>query len=207
MCEKLVPKVISALRANAKQPLVKGNLSVFVFDKRYDFSEFGKMVEQRDFPKQISGHWNYTITDAYAAILLTKNQTADEAKVSLVQQISSIHTASLAPDVPRWFSDGVGFWVTKKILAREDEVKGWEANAQTAAASMKQPDDFVKEKMPSDKAGLVSYLFVKGLKSNGSKFNQLMESMRNGDTFEKSFVKSYGNTPDEMLKKLSKNGW
>ncbi len=71
LCEKLAPKIGSALRADSKLPLVKGNMSVFVFDKRYDFSEFGKMVEEREFPKDVSGHWGFTTTDAYATVLMT----------------------------------------------------------------------------------------------------------------------------------------
>ena len=51
LVESLVPKIADALRMDTAQPLVKGNIAVFVFDKRYDFNEFGKMVEQRDFPK------------------------------------------------------------------------------------------------------------------------------------------------------------
>ena len=33
---------------------------------------------------------------------------------------------------------------------------------------MNKPDDFIKNQMPADQAALVSYLFVKTLKSDGS---------------------------------------
>ena len=57
LVESLVPKIVKAMKLDSAEPLVKGNISMFVFNKRYDFSEFGKMVESRDFPKEISGHW------------------------------------------------------------------------------------------------------------------------------------------------------
>lgn len=207
LLERLTPKIAKTLDADSSQPFVKGNVSVFVFDKRYDFSEFGKMVEQREFPKQISGHWNYNITNAYATILLTRNEVAADAEVMLAQQLAAIHAASLAPDVPRWFADGLGYWATKKILAKNESVKSWDAAATSAAATMKAPDDFVSNRMPSDQAGLVSYLFVKSLKSNNGAFKKLISAMHDGESFDASFTGAYGMSAAEMLKLAYQKGW
>ncbi|MFT5299462.1 MAG: mono/diheme cytochrome c family protein [Mariniblastus sp.] len=199
LCEKLAPKIASALRADSKKPLVKGNLSLFVFDKRYDFSEFGKMIEGRDFPKEVSGHWGYTTIDAYATVLMTRNKTAEDIQTSLVHQIAAIHAANLAPDTPRWFADGLGLWTARKILPKEDSMKSLDSRAAAAAASMTKPDDFVQNRMPSDQAGLVGYLFVKELKSNSGSYARLMKLLAAGQTFEKSFAEVYGGSPSVML--------
>ena len=199
LCEKLVPKIASSLRADSKKPLVKGNISVFVFDKRYDFSEFGKMVEQLELPKEVSGYWGYTTIDAYVTVLMTRNQTADDVEASLAHQIAAVHVASLAPDVPRWFADGMGLWTAKKLLGRDEAMKSLDADAQVAMANMVNPDDFVTNKMPADKAALVSYLFIKQLRSNSSSYSKLIKTMGQGKTFAKSFASAYGGTPSQML--------
>ncbi len=199
LCEKLAPKIASSLRTDTKQPLVKGNISIFVFDKRYDFSEFGKMVEKLDFPKEVSGHWGYTIIDAYSTILMTRNQKAEDVQISLAHQIASLHVASLASDMPRWFADGMGLWTARKILSREDDMKTIDSRAEAAAAKMIKPDDFVTNEMPADKAALVSYLFIKRLRSNSSAFGKLMKGIEGGAGFQTSFKAAYGGTPSELL--------
>ena len=199
LCEKLAPKIASSLRADSKKPLVKGNISVFVFDKRYDFSEFGKMVEQLEFPKEVSGYWGYTTIDAYTTVLMTRNQTADDVEASLAHQIAAVHVASLAPDVPRWFADGMGLWTAKKLLGRDEAMKSLDSDAEVAMANMVNPDDFVTNKMPADKAALVSYLFIKQLRSNSGSYSKLIKSMGKGKTFAKSFASAYGGTPSQML--------
>ena len=199
LCEKLVPKIVSTLRAESGKPLVKGNVSVFVFDKRYDFSEFGKMVEQRDFQKEVSGHWGYTTIDAYSTILLTRNKSAEGAQVSLTHQIAAIYVANLAPDIPRWFADGIGLWTAKKILAKTDEMKSLDDRAETAFASMNRPNDFVENKMPSDRAALVSYLFIKRIRANSGAYSKLMKMLTAGQPFEGSFSSVYGGTPSQLM--------
>ncbi len=170
-----------------------------MFDKRYDFSEFGKMVEERDFPKEISGHWGFTTVDAYATVLMTRNQTHEDVQVALAHQIAALYAANLAPDVPRWFADGVGLWTARKILTREDEMKTLDAKAEAAAATMIKPDDFVQNRMPSDRAALVGYLFVKQLRSKSSSYGKLMKLLGEGQSFERSFPAAFGGTPSELL--------
>jgi len=199
LCEKLAPKIASSLKADSSKPLVKGNISVFVFDKRYDFSEFGKMVEKLDLPKEVNGYWGYTTIDAYAAVVMTRNKAADDIEASLTHQIAAIHVASLAPDVPRWFADGMGLWTAKKLLGKDEAMKSLDGRAEQAMASMVNPDDFVTNKMPADKAALVSYLFIKQLKSNSSSYSKLIKAMGQGKTFAKSFETAYGKSPSQML--------
>ncbi|MEM9940519.1 MAG: c-type cytochrome domain-containing protein [Planctomycetota bacterium] len=199
LCERLAPKIAKELRAASGRPLVKGNISVFVFDRRYDFNEFGKMVEKRDFPKSLKGHWGYTTIDAYATLLMTRNQTVEDVQPLIASQIASVHVASLGPEIPRWFADGLGLYTAKKIYSRDDAMKSLDGNAETAFSEMVRPDDFIQNKMPADKAALVSYLFVKNLRSSGSSFSKLMKALANDVNFEEAFRKSYGKTPTEMI--------
>ena len=74
-----------------------------------------------------------------------------------------------------------------------------ESRAEQAMASMVNPDDFVTNKMPADKAALVSYLFIKQLKSNSGSYSKLIKAMGQGNTFAKSFAAAYGKSPSQML--------
>ncbi len=206
LIEGMVPKIANALGANPSRPLIKGNASVFVFDKRYDFSEFGNMVEQREFPQQLAGHWGFNTVDAYIAVLMTRNRTVDDRKVLLARQIAALHVASLSPDVPDWFANGMGFWAARKIYPREDEVKTWEKEAKSAAKAMRKADDFMNARLPSEQGALVSYLFVKNLKSDASRFNRLMSFIREGGTFERSFLKAFGAPPSQLAGSIQSNG-
>ena len=206
LAESLVPKISTTLRRDASEPLVKGNITVFLFERRYDFSEFGKMVERREFPKEISGHWGFNTVAAYAAVLMPRNQTPENIKILLTQQIVAIQTASLAADVPTWFADGVGYWTAKKIHSREEAVKSWDADAWAAANTMNRPDDFIMNRMPSDQAARVSYLFVKTLKSDGTRFRKLTRLMQEGNTFANSFQLAFGSAPDKLFGTINQRG-
>ena len=199
LCEKLFAKIASALRADSTQPLIKGNVSVFVFERRYDFNEFGKMVVQRDFPKEVSAHWGFTTIDAFATVLMSRNQTHKDVQADLAYQIAALYTANLAPDIPRWFADGVGLWTAKKILAKEDSMVSLDSRAAAAAASMINLDDFVQNRMPSDQAALVSYLFIKELRSESAAYRKLMKSLADGKSFKQSFELAFGGTPSQLL--------
>ena len=205
LCESLVPKISKELKASTQQPLVKGNVSVFVFDKRYDFSEFGKMVENRDFPKTIRGHWGFTTIDAYATVLMTRNQNPPDIQSSLAQQIAAIHVASLGSDIPRWFADGLGLYTARKIYSRTDEMKELDGNAEIALAEMIKPDDFIQNKMPADKAALVSYLFIKSLRGSAGNYTKLMRALGKDTGFDAAFQSSYGKTPTEMILGVQKS--
>ena len=164
-----------------------------------NFSEFGKMIEKRDFPKDVAGHWGYNITDAYATVLMTRNQSAEDVQVALAHQIASLHVANLALDMPRWFADGLGLWTAKKIFSKEDEMKSLDTRAESAMAEMVKPDDFIQNRMPSDRAALVGYLFVKKLRSDSGSFARLMKSIDKTSSFDRSFKATYGKTPSEIL--------
>jgi len=107
MAETIASESKLTKKAN-EQPFVRGNATVFAFSKRYDFGEFGRMVEQRDFPRTISSTWVRTPERAYVAILMTRNQEVADIEVELRRQLSALFVAGRSTDVPRWFADGYG---------------------------------------------------------------------------------------------------
>ena len=204
VAEAMAMEVADAWRLPENEPLVKGNVSMFVFPRRYDFGEFGRMVEKRDFPREISSHWNYTIVDAYTALLMTRNQEANELEVPITQQLAALYLASRSQDTPRWFVDGVGLWTAKKVHSRNEQLADLDQRAEAAAKAMTRIDDFVQNRMNADQSGLVAYLFIKQLRSGSSaKFNQLIGDLIAGQPFEASFANAYGAPPANLLRRLT----
>ena len=48
-------------------------MTIYVFQKHYDYDEIGTMLEHREIPPESRGHWHYDVVDAYAAIVPPKN--------------------------------------------------------------------------------------------------------------------------------------
>jgi hypothetical protein len=208
LAESLAPKIKAALKSDKNAPFIKGNATIFVFDRRYDFEELGKMLEKREFEEDAIGHWNYTTVDAYAVLLNRRTpvgETAQGSKVSpenqveLTRRLSALHLASVSPGLPRWFADGIGYWVAEGIFAREDTVKMLDEKAQAIAQKMENPDDFASGQMSDSDAALAAYLFVKHLKSDSRRFNRLLQQLQKGEGLEEAFQMAYQTTLKQWI--------
>lgn len=188
---------------DSEQPFIRGNATIFAFSKRYDFGEFGRMVEERNFPRTISSTWARTPDRAYVTVLLTRNQTAADVEVELHRQLSALFVAGRAQDVPRWFADGYGWAETQKAFPRDEMVSTLQDRAEEAARKMNKLDDFVNNRIDADKAALVGYLFVKELKKKSSAYNKLMADLDKGQSFEKSFARHFGMPVNVILKAMA----
>ncbi len=199
IAEKLIPKIRSSLKLQDNGVFLKGNSSIFVFQRQYDFSEFGTMIVRHPLPKEMNGYWGYSTIDAFSSLLIKRGKQPEDVQVSLAQQLAAIKIASLSPDVPRWFADGVGFWVAARTFPRDDEVKDWDSQAAAVIAEMQQPDDFLDGKLVEHQAALVAYVFVKQLRLDSSRFTKLFKLLRQETPFDQAFNFAYGATPKEMF--------
>jgi hypothetical protein len=194
--EQIAPQVARTFRdSSSKDPLVKGRITLFVFNKRYDYSEFGKMVEQRTLPKEWRGHWRYDVVNAYVAIL-PEDQTKNEAL--LARQIAGVYVSSLGKEVPQWFAEGAARVAAARADKRDATVLSWEDGVSAAMAKMTGPDDFLTGKMSTEDAELIAYKFVDSLMSDSRRFGQLLSALRKGNSFEQSFAAVYGGTPSQV---------
>ncbi|MGI9517416.1 MAG: c-type cytochrome domain-containing protein [Pirellulaceae bacterium] len=187
-----------ALEIDRNEPLVKGQIALFAFDRRYDYSEFGKMVEQRDLPREWRSHWGYDTVDAYIAALVDSDGF-DDRKPELMQRIAALAVASMASDVPHWFADGMGYALTNGILKDKELEDRWVQQSIDAFRNSENGDDFMNGRLPEDQAGLVAFNFARGLL--GSRNNDLMKvftGMRNGKSFAAAFRDEYELSPQEL---------
>jgi len=197
--EKLAPTIVRFFRGNARQPFVKGRMTIFAFAGRYDYSEFGTMVEKRDLPANWSSHWRYDVIDSYAAFIPPRSGIDDDYEGVMVQQLASGYVAALGRNVPRWFADGTGYLAVVKLHRNDPRVKQWEAAIPAAVAAMEKPDDFIAGRLPDEQSGLVALAMVTRLSADTRRWQQLMQALHKGEDFQQAFQLIWGATPTEIV--------
>lgn len=204
--EALAPKIAELFKAPKDQPLVKGRITLFVFGERYDYGEFGKMVEKRDLPSAWRGHFRYSIIDGYGAVLAPRgNDYSLDALIG--QQIAAVYIASQGRGVPRWFAEGCGrIMATRLTNASDGRISQWDDDLHEALGSMAKPDDFLKGKLQAEQSDICSFSYVKFLMSDNKRFFQLVEGLRKGAAFNRVFQEAYGGTPEQLAAKWAQAG-
>ena len=198
--DAVVSRVAAIFKADTKSPLIKGRMTLFVFQKRYDYSEFGKMVEERQLPKSWRGHWRFNVIDAYGALIRPRPDDEQESlEVLIAQQVAGAFVASRGK-MPRWFSEGTARFVAWRIGAKDKRVTAWDNELIQTLNVMKEADDFLKGKLPAELADVASYSFVKFLMKDPVRYQRLLEGVAGGTEFQKAFAIVYQGTPAQMAK-------
>ena len=195
LAETLAPKIAEFFGAPSDQSLIKGRISLYLLKQRYDYTEFGKMVEKRDLPKSSRGHWRYNIVDAYGVAIPSYND-AYSLEALLAQQVAGIYVASLNSP-PKWFSEGAARAAAAHIAPEDSRVTAWDDQIGEAVASQSKADDFLNGKLPQELSDAASYSFVKMLMGNKAGFQKLLGDLKKGDKFELAFSKVYGMSPSQ----------
>jgi mono/diheme cytochrome c family protein/cytochrome c553 len=196
VAEQVAGKVASMLKAPANKPLVKGRMTLYFFDQRYDYSEFGKMVEKRDLPRIWRGHWRYSIVDAYGAVIPPR---AEEYQLGPLvgQQLAAVTLAGLQ-GVPGWFTEGVARVVASRLGSEDPRVKKWDEELGRVRASMTKADDFLAGKLPVEDSMIASYSFARFLMADSKRFGSLLVQLRQGVEFAVAFSEVYGGSPAQV---------
>ena len=193
--EVVMEKVQTALKASKSKPLIKGRISLFFFNQRYDYSEFGQMVEKRPLPREWRGHFRYDIVDAYGALLVPRGEDVIDGIVA--EQIAGIYAQSLG-SVPRWFSNGMARVIAARVVKTDTRIQDWKKNIASAAAKMTKPDDFITGKLGGEDASLIAYSYVDFLMANPQRFNALTKALQSGAKFDVVFAATFGDTPNKV---------
>lgn len=199
LAEKVAPKV-NRMFLGGSGPLVKGRATLYLFKQRYDYSEFGKMVERRELPKEWKGHFRYDVVNAYVAIILPRNEDEYSEEAMLAQQIAGVLVANLGVGTPTWFSEGAARVAAQKTAPKDARVAGWKDRWPQVLAKMQTGDEFVKGQLPPEDSAIAGYVFVTKLMSNRGKFNNLIKALRGGNDFNRAFSVIYGGTPSEVIR-------
>ncbi len=181
-------EVARQLKIPSARPWLKGRLTLFVFQKRFDYSEFGKMVEQRDLPAAWRGHWKFDIVDAYACIV---DGTADEPIEALVsEQFAGAYLDSLGT-LPAWYSRGAARVVASRLNPRDPQVKVWDDELADSGGSG-WSTDFLEARTLAGDSQASGYGFAKFLLAKTAKFQGMLSELRKGTAFPMALRKFYG---------------
>jgi hypothetical protein len=192
------PKVARLLKAPTSGPLVKGRITFFVFRKRYDYSELGRMVEGRELPGRSFGHFRYNVVDAYAGIVMPQN--GEVSLPSLVsEQLAGLYVESIGNgDLPLWFSQGTAWAVAASLDAKDPRVQQWDNAGPSIFASANKADDFLTHSLPPADNAVAAYSFCKFLMSNSKGFSALLAGLKEKKTFDEAFLRGFGTDPKTL---------
>jgi hypothetical protein len=184
--------VAKQFHAPVNQPLVKGGITLFVFPGRYDYSEFGQMVEGRTLPRQWYGHWKYNVIDAYAAIV-SPPDSGDYSLAALIQQqLAAVYLASLPGKPPDWFADGSGRVLASRSDPKSARVRDWNDRLAQLAARGKLAAFIKKDGLAPDDNDIAAYGFVKQLMTDAAKYSELITALRGGESFDTALARIFG---------------
>lgn len=197
--EAMQAKVAVFVKHPPGKPFLKGRLTVFAFDKPYNYSEYGQMVEKRKLPPGWDGHWIYNVIDAYTCVLPHKDDVTN-INADLAEGIAGAYVESLAEDVPQWFAKGAGRNIAASMDKKANVFKEWDEGIGATMVGAKKPENFLTDSCDTGESAILSYGFVKFLmKGAGSgRFQGLLNDLRKGMTFEQAFPKAYGGDPKMM---------
>ncbi|MCG8583209.1 MAG: hypothetical protein MI757_00665, partial [Pirellulales bacterium] len=194
------------LGAPRDEPLVKGGVNFFVFSRRIDYSEFGRMVEKRTLPRDWRGHGRFTITDAYVAMVPSKSSD-DGLPLTVANHLGSVYLGNLtAGKGPRWLTEGLARAVAAKIAPRDDRVKEWQTQLSDLKRSAESADDFLTPTLPPSDADVLAYGFATSLLGDSARLNRFLAELRKGASIDAGFEKAFGTKVKDRAESWLKGG-
>ena len=188
-------KEIRNLLPTREKPLFRGRATIIVLPKRYAYSEFAKMIEQRTLPNDWLSHWKFDGIDAYVALVATDRDDEQAIADRIANPLTSLAVASQG-GVPDWFAEGLGRAVSQTRNKRGDRnaAQQSEAALRSAISAVKNPKQFFDEQLTPQQTERIATALVasmlEGKRRRG--FNQTMRKLSSGDAFEQAFVAGYG---------------
>ena len=176
-----------------KEPLIKGGITIFALKQRYDYSEFGKMIESRTLPAEWSSHWRSEVLDSYVAIVFDKAETKINES-SLIQQLTSLWMSS-HEGVPRWFSDGAGRQALATTVGINDaRVQPWLKRMAESMQQVKNLNSLSDGSMNDEALATIGFGIVHSMYDAKMKtqYETIVRSLASGMSFEKATMKTIG---------------
>lgn len=201
--QAMTSKIASAMHAGGG-PLVKGKITLYVFSRRYDYSEFGQLIERRELPRHWQGHSRADGVDAYGVIYLSPDAEPLATDALLAEQIAGAYAHSL-PSTPNWFTTGFGKAISSKLYNKNPQLSDWENAVAAAMTQMKAPDDFIAQRTSPEAQEAASYSFVRFLMTNSKGYSSLMSALRKGTDFSTAFTAAYRSTPAQLTQAWAPN--
>ena len=192
--ESHMKTVRSAVKGGDGDDFFHGKATIFVLPRRYDYSEFAKMVEGRGVPSDWTSHWKFDGIDAYASVVATDRDEEDVIAARLLSPIASLAVATRGGNVPRWFAEGIGSSIANRKPTKDRQAKlKREAELSEALAACKDAKTFLGNKLTPEQTDLVSAAIATTMmdRKNRKSFDACMRALDGGTPFESAFANAF----------------
>lgn len=180
---------------------IRGRITIFVFPRRYDYSEFGRMIEQRELPSQWREHWSFDGVDAYIALVAGAEDEPEQIAARIAGALVSLQVAALG-DAPRWLSEGLGRAAWARLAGRRSErARDWNAQLPAALQAMKKPDDLMQGRLPPEQADVLAYglgLFLLD-RQNRRGTDSLLRALGEGANLDQAMQAAFGRPAEAII--------
>ncbi len=208
LAESQMKTVKSVVTAGEGDAFFHGRATLFVLPKRYDYSEFAKMVEGRGLPASWNSHWQFDGIDAYASLVATERDDKDEIADRLAAPLISLAVATRGGGVPRWLAEGVGVATASRNANTRDRDarRKVEAEISQALAAMTGAKQFLDGKMSPEQTDHIGAAIATSLldRTHRRSFDAMLRSLDGGKPFERAFSESFRVTPTQFVESWMK---
>ncbi len=172
-----------------------GKATIFVLPRRYDYSEFAKMVESRSVPSGWSSHWKFDGIDGYVAVVATESDEDEEISARLLSPLVSLAVTTRGGEVPRWFAEGVGAaMAARKGGERDRDAKmKYEAETSEAIAAMSDAKSFLTGKLSPVQSDRIGAALAESMldRSRRKSFDTCLRLLAEGQAFDAAFAQAF----------------
>lgn len=189
-------KIVQSMKLQAGKPLVKGRITVYVFNKGFEHKEFAQVVERRQLSDGILGHWSFNYIDAYACVTASAG-LAEEIAPLLDETVLGCYFDSTVDRLPRWFAVGTARNMAAKMHPQSPVTKGWEDSLAAAPAGL-TPQSLMGARNLDAGMSAISQAFVKDLMKS-PQWTSLMGNLGKGANFDGAFAQAFRGQPQQIL--------
>lgn len=180
-------------KSNAKDPFVKGGLTIFAWKSRYEYSEMGKMLEKRTLPAEWSSHWRKESPDLYIALV---NDMSDPKinESTLVYQLTSAWIAS-HEGTPRWFAEGAGRNALANAVGINDaRVRPWTLRFPSVLTELKNVQPILDGKMNDEDEAVLGFGLIRQMQTGPwkNKLDLTLKQLAMTPDFNAAFQRQFG---------------
>jgi hypothetical protein len=203
LAEAQMKTVKTVVSGDAADTFFHGRATVFVLPKRYEYSEFAKMVERRSLPSSWTSHWKFDGIDAYISLVATERDDKSEIAGRLVAPLVSLAVATRGGDVPRWLAEGIGVaTANRQGNSRDREARRKaETESSEALAAMAGAKQFLDGELSPQQTDRIGAAIAASLldRTHRRNLDALLRNLAGGKPFERAFSEAFRAAPAEFV--------
>lgn len=203
LAEDQMKTVKTVVNADSGEEFFHGKTTIFVFPRRYDYSEFAKMVESRGIPTTWESHWAFDGIDSYVSMVASEDEEEDQIAKRLTAPLVSLAVASRGGEVPRWLAEGIGAATASRQGGSRDRDRRRQAEQEMmqALSVVANPKEFLDGKLTPEQTDRISAAIANSMLERAQRrnFDNLLRNLDAGKPFPQAFLEAFRYTPEAFV--------